>query len=86
MPRVCVRLWGEKTDGKKSDYRDCVPKSICEGTMKKDCSDKKLMEENKIKECEARCCQSDLCNSAFFTSANVVMMMMFAALSGVMLL
>ena len=85
MPMVCVRLWGEKTDDKKHEYRDCVLKSVCEGKMKKYCSDKKLMEEMKIKECEARCCQSDLCNSAFSTSANMIMMM-FAALCGVMLL
>jgi len=85
MPRVSVRLWGEKTDGKKFELRDCVPKPDCEG-MKKGCSDEEIKKKGKIKECEARCCQSDLCNGAFFTSANVVMMMMFAALSGVMLL
>jgi len=90
MPRVCARLWGEKTDGKKAEYRDCVLKSICED-VKKDCSDEEKEYELKVKECEARCCQSDLCNSAFstyasedITSANM-MMMMFAALCGVLL-
>ena len=86
MPMVCVRLWGEKTDDKKHEYRDCVLESTCEDE-KKVCSDKKLMEKKKIKECEVRCCQSDLCNSAFSTPADMMMMMMtFVALCGVMLL
>ena len=87
------------TDGKKFELRDCAPKSLCEGELKQFCTDKAKMKESKIKECEVRCCQSDLCNSAFSTSADIansafstsadmmmMVMMMFAALCGVMLL
>jgi len=90
MPRVCIRWWGKKTDGKKLEYRDCVHKSVCED-VKKDCSDEEKEKELKVKECEARCCQLDLCNSAFSTYAREdiatanMMMMMFAALCGVLL-
>ena len=82
----CVRSWGKMTDGKKFELRDCASKSLCEGELKQSCTDKAKMKELKVKECEVRCCQSDLCNSAFNTSADMMtIMMMFAALCGVML-
>jgi len=83
---ACLKVWGENTDGKEIVMKACVPKAACgsEGEYKKLCEDEAKLKEAGLKNCDALCCEEDLCNSAFTFSTNILVMM-FAALCGVML-